>query len=246
MNIKDNIKDIVKKDSLLYKDNISVNNSVFFNRLEKLNIAIYLITDFMSDSEPLKFSLRQKSLDCLSFKLLEKKYFSEINYLFSEIISLLKTALVLKIISEMNFDIINKEYSILLKSLNENNFNNRIIFDEDFFGESETKNKENDYKGQNDIKDIIKDIKIINKTEKVVKDIIKDKKNIKDNKDKTERQQLIIDFIKKEKQVSIKDISEKIKNCSEKTLQRELINLVNKNVLKKEGERRWSKYSIKM
>jgi hypothetical protein len=244
MDIKDNIKDIVKKDTLLYRDNINVNNGVFFNRLEKLNIAIYLITDFMSDREPLKFSLRQKSIDCLSFSFLEKKSVSEINNLFSEIISLLKTALVSKLVSEMNFNIINNEYSNVLKSLNENNFNNKIIFDEDFFGASKIENKEIIYKGQNNLKDIIKDTKVISKTEKVIKDIIKDKKNIKDNKDKTERQQLIIDFIKKEKQVSIKDISEKIKNCSEKTLQRELINLVNKNVLKKEGERRWSKYSL--
>jgi hypothetical protein len=35
-----------------------------------------------------------------------------------------------------------------------------------------------------------------------------------------------------------------IKDCSEKTIQRELIVLVSEKVVKKEGERRWSVYSI--
>ncbi len=45
-------------------------------------------------------------------------------------------------------------------------------------------------------------------------------------------------------EATIKDISEIITDCSEKTLQRELNAMIEENVVKRQGERRWSKYSI--
>ena len=68
------------------------------------------------------------------------------------------------------------------------------------------------------------------------------KDNQKDVKDK--RQQIIISLIKKHRTLTIKGVTSVIKDCSEKTIQRELLALVAKGVLKKEGERRWSMYSL--
>lgn len=62
--------------------------------------------------------------------------------------------------------------------------------------------------------------------------------------DKSQRQQTIIATVKTKGEVSIKDIADVIKDCSEKTLQRELMSLVDQRVLNKTGERRWSKYSL--
>jgi len=45
-------------------------------------------------------------------------------------------------------------------------------------------------------------------------------------------------------EATIKDISEIITDCSEKTLQRELSAMIEENVVKRQGERRWSKYSV--
>lgn len=45
-------------------------------------------------------------------------------------------------------------------------------------------------------------------------------------------------------EATIKDISEIITDCSEKTVQRELNAMIEDNVVKRQGERRWSKYSI--
>lgn len=56
------------------------------------------------------------------------------------------------------------------------------------------------------------------------------------------RRENILALIQQKGRVSIKDISREIKNCSEKTIQRELTALVATGVLKKEGERRWSTY----
>ncbi len=45
-------------------------------------------------------------------------------------------------------------------------------------------------------------------------------------------------------EATIKDISEIITDCSEKTIQRELNAMIEENIVKRQGERRWSKYSI--
>lgn len=45
-------------------------------------------------------------------------------------------------------------------------------------------------------------------------------------------------------EASIKDISDIISDVSEKTIQRELNTMIEDNVVKRQGERRWSKYSL--
>lgn len=60
----------------------------------------------------------------------------------------------------------------------------------------------------------------------------------------SERREAILKLFEKKDKIIIKDVSKIITNCSEKTLQRELISLVDQGVLKKEGERRWSAYFL--
>lgn len=45
-------------------------------------------------------------------------------------------------------------------------------------------------------------------------------------------------------EATIKDISDVITDCSEKTIQRELNSMIEDNIVKRHGERRWSKYSL--
>ncbi|NCN08031.1 hypothetical protein GW944_00480, partial [Candidatus Parcubacteria bacterium] len=61
---------------------------------------------------------------------------------------------------------------------------------------------------------------------------------------KNSRQSIIINVLKRKKEIMIKDISPLIDGCSEKTIQRELLAMVNSGILKKEGEKRWSRYSL--
>lgn len=67
---------------------------------------------------------------------------------------------------------------------------------------------------------------------------------IKESGEKNERQTLIIETIRDKGELSIKDLTDVIKGCSEKTIQRELITLVTNGDLLKTGERRWSRYSL--
>jgi len=81
-----------------------------------------------------------------------------------------------------------------------------------------------------------------------IKDTQKGQTLKKDNKTNSnemvpgERMSLIFDFVKQNKGVSIKDIAAVVRNCSAKTIQRELGTLIEKGLVKREGERRWSLY----
>ena len=67
----------------------------------------------------------------------------------------------------------------------------------------------------------------------------------KDKKTNEERRTRIVAEVKRQEKVSVKDIAKVINDCSEKTLQRELLAMVDDGILIKEGERRWSRYSLK-
>ena len=64
------------------------------------------------------------------------------------------------------------------------------------------------------------------------------------SKRKGNRSETILKILKKKDNLTVKDIAQVISDCSEKTIQRELLALVEKSVLKKVGERRWSRYSL--
>lgn len=59
-----------------------------------------------------------------------------------------------------------------------------------------------------------------------------------------DRRQRIQTILEAKGEATIKDISEIIKDCSEKTIQRELNAMIEENLVKRQGERRWSKYSV--
>jgi hypothetical protein len=64
--------------------------------------------------------------------------------------------------------------------------------------------------------------------------------------DKKERRDAIMRTIRSKGQVTIKDISENISGCSEKTIQRDLQELIQHGVLMREGEKRWAVYKLAM
>lgn len=59
-----------------------------------------------------------------------------------------------------------------------------------------------------------------------------------------DRREAIMSVIRNKDKASIKDISMLVREVSEKTIQRELLSLIQEGTIKKEGERRWSTYSL--
>ena len=62
---------------------------------------------------------------------------------------------------------------------------------------------------------------------------------------KQSRREQILGLFVKGVDVSIKDISARIRGCSEKTIQRELNNLLYDNIIERIGEKRWSRYILR-
>lgn len=72
------------------------------------------------------------------------------------------------------------------------------------------------------------------------------KSPITSGEDKKDRRDAIMRTIRSKGRVTIKDIAENITGCSEKTIQRDLQELIHHGVLTREGEKRWAVYMLAM
>jgi len=190
-----------------------------------------------------------------------------------EIISLFEVAKITGLVSVMNFQIMRQEYLLLSKYIKDKSLILKIgsiSIDPSFFeidyntiGETpkimgNTKNiagggyfHKGHYKGQNSIKDKYKMSFMNNLNRSLNKDNSSQtnsslaKQRGQNSGQKTDRKTQILNILKSKKDASIKDISFVIKGCSEKTIQRELMELLGQGAISKTGERRWSRYSLK-
>jgi len=231
--------------------------SYMLKRAEKLSAALYLITDFLSDTEPIKWALREKAVDLISdISLAESAPLSDrldildvVSRTIREITTLISIARVSRMVSEMNSDIMLGGYGDLSESLGGHS---RVIstadtivsniLSEDGAGKLPFPENKRHLIGQSAQS-------MRHGGEKVMTNSTKGQNQNSDVKDKAagrdSRRESIISLIRKHGVVTIKDISTVISGCSEKTIQRELVSLVKDNVLKREGERRWSRYSLR-
>ena len=242
-----------KKDNLVLKKDVDLdpffqgNNELAFiyKKIEKLTTAIYMITTLFSDMEPMKWSLRRNSSDLLSFIInhgssvsnMELDFTYSLKTRFLELTSFLQVSSKVSLISEMNFSILSKEFLNLLNILQNSNTEKLSIgrhpfkaLDNKFFEVSRPEPKEENLNTRFSTETIKDKITTKNKANSVLK--------------RTNRQSIILELLRKNKELNIKDIARFVKDCSEKTIQRELIFFVNAGVIKKTGERRWSRYSL--
>lgn len=277
-----------------------------FEKTERITAACYILTEMFSDSEPLKWGLRDASINLttisLSFREKTMMQTQELKNQFfialAKVFSLFDLAYVAYLVSPMNLSVVKKELEELqqiIENKDRTNLNpisrhfigeNFFRVSKDLFGEfiQESKGISDkistepgknvvhpffssfnefekfkreqtaDLKGQDTLKDIVLDKKdnLSNFATILRKGFIEEghPNSIKKdhitvfNKLNDERKKLILDVIRKEGSAIIKDFSTIITGCSEKTIQRRLSDLVLSGVLRKEGERRWSKYYL--
>mgnify|MGYP001576587171 FL=1 len=273
-NKKDTTRDISTGDSNTGK---GVEGQDYFSgvskRTEKLSSALYLITNLVSDTEPLKWELRSRGIDIMSDIFASKIHsLAERAMLLSrtqntvyEVLSLLEIGRVGALISEMNCAILKREYGVLLNILREGEqmkspaeeFVSELFKEEEKALPEGSRGNDAHYKGHGDVLYNERKYNVLYKktamsfsnkqvdsvSDKSVKDIQRGRNAIVE--ERQSRKKLIIELIKREKEITIKDAMSVIKGCSEKTVQRELGTLVSDNVLKKEGKKRWCKYSMK-
>lgn len=225
-------------------------------KAKRIASAIFLIIGNIESEDLLKSKIKDLSLNLVSKSVnLRNSLFSEINKtvldmekICIELMSFLDIASVSGLISKMNGEIIKKEFNLFVFDLNNlsqdfekgNKFYIQNIF-EDAGSDPVFKNT-NLLESKNFQQFNLSE----NKISKLNEDNIPRHKDNHENgyKRKNLRKSAILEFIKGHNNVSIKDIVPNITGCSEKTIQRELIELIKEGKISKVGERRWSKYSI--
>lgn len=264
---------IVSKDfdSSLY---ISKDKNFVFThqKVKKLAAAVYMITNFFDDNEPIKWSLRSLSTELLKKNIaLTDTIFANstatknsIREVILETVSLLEVASFAGLVSQMNVEVLKKEFTVLLERMehigNPKKSGGASVT-EQFFAVAELKenavveSKEMDQAQDTPVQApvIVKDNSSVfyanhystgsdDATDSDVRTKLRDFSPVAVKKNK--RQSAIINLLKRKKEIMIKDVVGIITDCSEKTIQRELLALVDEGILRKEGERRWTKYSL--
>jgi hypothetical protein len=206
-----------------------------YKKTEKLATALYMVTNLFSDSEPMKWTLRTKVSNLLSFVIgfkdilqsREDEFINEVKTKVLEIVSLLEVSSRSGLVSQMNFSILRSEFVYMLDFLSHFRkvATHHMDLKENFFEIPKTSGApssgQSGSQGNNG------------------------QSNVLDAHKRTNRQNIIINLLKKKTDLTIKDIAQTINDCSEKTIQRELISLITSGLVQKTGERRWSKYSLR-
>lgn len=236
-----------------------------FKKAGKISYAIYVITDLIKDTEPLKWTLRKSATEMSSLRNFfdEKSVFNNLEKTLLELEAFLDLAAFAKVVSEMNSALLQGEIRRLISDMRERAkegfYSPQLV--PTFFDipkpevftiapVSPTQVAEDyskGHKGQVNNYDFYKKPQSVPEKKKIVEKVEAKIATGGALEHKGQRRDQILTIIKDKNgaQVSIKDIADKVKDCSEKTIQRELISMVEDGTLKKTGERRWSTYSLK-
>jgi len=248
-NIRNNPTPFNISDIFFLKDNPQL--VYLYKKTEKLVSALYLLSSFISDKEPVKWQIREVAVSLLSLSigLSDRTSSKQISTHFDfisgglKLLSFLEISYLSGIISEMNFNILKYELCSLIQTVEQDekgSVTKGLVFSDHFFDvpvPAQVLNPTPAFidKGQNIMSDRLSFKKV---SETVKTSELK-------QKDKSNRQDIIISLLKKNNELGIKDFTSSIKDCSEKTIQRELVLLVTKGLIKKDGEKRWSRYSLR-
>lgn len=209
-------------------------------KTEKVVSALYLITDFLSDTDPMRVRLRSKGDELLCTVV--RVFYGDVHaytyaqMIATEIAGFLTVAVTGKIISPMNGNIVKSECNALIEVLQKTAQNTTANFPRDLFATPESV-----------VAPVSKiqhstpySTKIPNMQRQSMPAVVTTKKT----EVQGDRKAKILDIVREKREVSIKDISRIIQGVSEKTIQRDLVGLVDQGILSKRGERRWSTYSL--
>jgi len=219
----------------LFKDFLKNDHHTFVvQKAEKLASALYMVTGFIPGEDPLRTRLRASAIDLISTsadpeKARDVRYQEGFTSRCLEIASILKLAERAGFISSMNAEVLCDEYAELASFVK--NHHDKV-FGAGHFSMAYVASHE-PHPGA--------PAKHNPSAQKDTPPSATSRKP-KEHKRQNNRREMILRLLDKKDKISIKDASSAIEGCSEKTVQRELIALVQEGVLLKEGERRWSVY----
>jgi len=199
-------------------------------QVEAISKAIYLVTDLFENSEPLKMSLRRIAIDIVENED-RKNSLLKLN-------SLIKLSRDIDLITDMNANLLIGAIDSQLKSLDTKDKKDDVYIDKVLNVEHVETGEIVTIEKKENVEKKVPNITINNNTQN-----IKTINNI--SMDIGSRRKKILEIVRTRGAVTINEFIDSIKGCSSKTIQRELTSLVLSGTLKKTGERRWSKYSLK-
>jgi len=246
---------------------------IAYQKVERLALATYLVTNLIPEEESVKENIRisvQQLLDDVLalHKRMNMNGRSATNECITttrKIISLLDIGYASGYISQMNIEVLKNAYGAFvsfLKTTKSDKGREEIILDESFFDQTLQTNskrivRENTSNGQKvilsdtSVKDTITDKqrkvlkdKTLSDTKQNINKSYKRTQSLRTQKRSTSRRIAILDIVKKSGPIHIKEIVTEMPDCSEKSIQRELAQLVKDFVLQKEGIKRWTTYSV--
>ncbi|HTH93376.1 MAG TPA: DeoR family transcriptional regulator [Candidatus Paceibacterota bacterium] len=192
----------------------------------KIAAALYLVTNHLSDNDPLKSALRTSAIDFVSNVIQEN-----ILSLSVKVQAFLETAVLAGLISEKNASIISLEirhYAISITT--EPDTVSALFAPTTPVFEAQPIRQQKPLVGMT--------YNVRNNTFTTIQ------KSPVFNENKSKRQEIILSYIKEHKSAGIKDIAALFTDTGEKTIQRELSSLVTSGKITKRGEKRWSVYMI--
>ena len=224
------------------------------DRTQKITEALYRVTDFFSDTEPLKWVLRKEAVEIFNFVLKisvssssdsKHRALESISNRIWTLMRILEIASSNSFVSETNFSVLKREYTTIMDIL--------VSSKDNFLLESVTLS---DYQTKKTSVSHVKDTKrgapavsvggdVKNGTEGVKSDVGNEKSELFQPAGPPggERRERILSFIKGQNWVSVGDLAAVFQGkISGKTIQRDLIGMANEGLLLKEGDKRWRRY----
>lgn len=247
-----NIKDVSNALSILedyrvqtnpFGGNVSGENS--YRRAERIVSALHLVTNHVSEEEPLRSSVRSLGVRLLGrmlelrsgFRIATSERGQSVLAEIREGISLVRLLAISGYISTQNAQAIVEaldDLGSLIVVSQRSNLAEQVIFTRAEL----TPPTQSDMSYTKPIQQ--------NRTERKVYIPQKDKlANQRNTSNSSERGERIMDILRVGGILGIKDISMNLPQYSEKMIQRELVDLVESGRVNKTGEKRWSRYQIK-
>lgn len=223
-----------------------------YNKSCRLGTAVFAVANIMEEDE-LKNRLKKLSIEIISMTVSlketsaidSKRLIGDIEKQSLLLMSLIDISAITGSISAMNGKIIKEEFQYFISVLKQvfgELENNKNLILKDVFGGISGVGLVSEFNNGGLAREKMISVPSVPNTTPLNNSTIK---NTNGSKRKDVRKNTIMNFIKGHNNVSIKDIVPNIVGCSEKTIQRELLELISEGKIIKNGERRWSRYSIK-
>lgn len=209
------------------------------SKLMDLTFALYRVTALFPKEEALALKLRDKGLEVMAslieygFTDTPEKEKALILAKITIIKEYLNIALVMNFTSLINYQVLEREYNFLFDFFIKEISAKKIVTDNTVKVRENAITKSEELASWREF------------TSDKAKIMISGQNDIRDRNSINERQKAIIGHLKQSKEAKISDFFKLFSNISSKTIQRDLQDLVSKNFLLKEGEKRWTTYSLK-